>query len=140
MSCTTPKIAESNDYASFIEKLSRCEKIMTDDYLVKLPFCKDVLQLVDKQKVSFSVNQTELGIMLNKTGFSLVEQAYVKRLRHQGRNNLAAKKLREKKKMSEWEADLELESLRESRDRLEIERELLMREIADYRMMLSEIL
>ena len=140
MSCIVANIAESNNYESLAKKLSYCGKIMTDGYLVQLPFCKDVLELVDKQKVSFFVNQSELAIMLNKSGFSLAEQAYVRRLRHQGRNNFAAKKLRERKKMSELDADLDLRILREERDRLEIERELLIQEIADYRIMLSDIL
>ena len=139
MSCSVNRTAESNNYQSFVEKLSCCEKILTDGYLVKLPFCKDVLELVDKQKVSFSVNQTELTIMLNKSRFSLAEQAYVKRLRHQGRNNLAAKKLREKKKISESEADLNLQFLGEERERLESERQLLMQEIEDYRILSSDV-
>ena len=140
MSCTVHRTAESNNYQSFVEKLSCCEKIPTDGYLVKLPLCKDVLELVDKQKVSFSVNQTELTIMLIKSGFSLAEQAYVRRLCHQGRNNLAARKLREKKKISESEADLNLQFLGEERERLETERQLLMQEIADYRILSSDVL
>ena len=63
----------------------------------------------------------------------------MKRLRHQGRNNLAAKKLRVKKKISESEADLNLQILGEERERLETERQLLMQEIADYRILSSDV-
>ena len=58
----------------------------------------DIIDLLDKEKISFKVSLTELNSILETGGYSKGEQAYIRRMRHQGRNNVAAKRLRLKKR------------------------------------------
>ena len=115
------------------QRLINCKKILRDDFMIKLPYCQDMLDLVDKHKVSFQVNQSELTGILEKSGFSMAEQAYIRRTRHQGRNNLAAKRLRKKKRENEFSEELYLDQLRAERDRLGREKEELAKEIESYK-------
>ena len=41
----------------------------------------DIIDLLDKEKISFQVSLTELNYIL-ETGYSKGEQAYIRRMRH----------------------------------------------------------
>ena len=128
--------AAGEDRAS--QRLKICRRILTDDFMSKLPYCRDMLELVDKNKVSFQVNQSELTGILENGGFSLAEQAYIRRMRHQGRNNMAAKRLRNKKREKECSEEINLDKLRAERYQLVKEKEILLQEIESYRRLLRD--
>ena len=128
MAYLIPNIEQSSTGENLYRKLSFSQKILKDDFLKRIQWC-DAIELVDKDKVSFQVNQSELSDILQNGGFSLAEQAYIRRLRHQGRNNKAAKKLRDKKKTEEVGEEQIIDSLTKLRDELAGEREELRQEI-----------
>ena len=136
MSYLIPQIEEHAIEDVVVKKLRNCRRLLVDDFMIRLPYCQDMLELVDKNKVSFLVNQSELTGILETSGLSLAEQAYIRRLRHQGRNNLAAKRLRSKKRDKEVNEELCLENLITERDQLEKEKRKLIQEIEAYKNLL----
>ena len=136
MSYLIPQIGEHAIEDVVVKKLRNCRRLLVDDFMIRLPYCQDMLELVDKNKVSFLVNQSELTGILETSGLSLAEQAYIRRMRHQGRNNLAAKRLRSKKRDKEVNEELCLENLITERDQLEKEKRELIQEIEAYKNLL----
>ena len=93
----------------------------------------DIIDLLDKEKISFQVSLTELNSILETGGYSKGEQAYIRRMRHQGRNNVAAKRLRLKKRKEEISEEDSISCLEKEKLRLIMAADQLRSEIKFYR-------
>ena len=110
----------------FQNKLFVSKRIIKDDYFKFLWPGTDIIDLLDKEKISFEVSLTELNSILEMGGYSKGEQAYIRRMRHQGRNNVAAKRLRMKKRNEEMNEESSLNIL-------EMEKQKLLKEMRELR-------
>ena len=98
----------------------------------------DIIDLLDKEKISFQVSLTELNSILETGGYSKGEQAYIRRMRHQGRNNVAAKRLRLKKRREEIGEEDSVSCLEKEKLKLTKAAALLRCEIKFYRSEIEE--
>ena len=119
----------------------KCEAatpILKNNWEVLLPKCTDFVTLVDKKKVSFDIGIRDLNNILISGFFTSEEERLIKKLRYQGRNNLAAKTMREKYRMKDEQSESEIEDLRQERDNLIHEKEQLISSIVSYRNAIKE--
>ena len=103
-----------------LEKCNYAEKILDSNWrseFIETPF----LDLLDVQKVAFDIPLQELNKILKTDSFTLEEKNYIKRLRHQGRNNKAAQRLRSKNRQQN-------EGMKKIIYDLEVEKNLLIQE------------
>ena len=117
----------------FQKKLFVSKRILKDDYFKFLFADTDIIDLLDKEKISFEVSLTELNSVLEMGGYSKGEQAYIRRMRHQGRNNVAAKRLRIKKRREETKEEDTVNSLEKEKQKLLREKRQLQSEIEFYK-------
>lgn len=118
---------------SLPNKLSVSKRILKDGYFKMIWVGTDIIDLLDKEKISFQVSLTELNSILETGGYSKGEQAYIRRMRHQGRNNVAAKRLRLKKRKEEISEEDSISCLEKEKLRLIMAADQLRSEIKFYR-------
>lgn len=123
---------------SLQKKLIVSRRVLKENYLSLLRIGAEFIDLIDKEKISFQVTLTELNHVLETGGFSKGEQAYIRRMRHQGRNNVAAKRLREKKRIVELSEEESIRILQKEKQRLKSEKQKLSSEIEFYRQRLGQ--
>ena len=117
----------------FQNKLFVSKRIIKDAYFKLLCAGTEIIDILDKDKISFEVSLTELNSILEMGGYSKGEQAYIRRMRHQGRNNVAAKRLRIKKRREESKEEESLQSLETEKQNLLLEMRQLQSEIEFYK-------
>ena len=103
-----------------------------------LPKCRDFISLVDKQKVAFNLGVRKLNEILESGFFTSEEERMIKKLRYQGRNNLAAKTMRDKYRIKDEEVEKEIEILKQERLSLQQEKENLTRIIRSYKIAMAQ--
>ncbi|KAI6660936.1 hypothetical protein LOD99_13660 [Oopsacas minuta] len=114
----------------------KCETavlILKADWAILLPKCRDFLSLVDKQKVSFDISVRKLNEILESGFFTAEEERLIKKLRYQGRNNLAAKSMRERYRVKDEVIQNEIEVLRQEKQFLIQEKASLTHIIMSYK-------
>ena len=119
----------------------KCETavpILKNDWSVLLPKCRDFISLIDKQKVAFNLGVRQLNEILESGFFTSEEEKMIKKLRYQGRNNLAAKTMREKYRMKDEVVEKEIEELKHERLSLIQERENLIKIITSYKIAMAQ--
>ena len=120
----------------------KCEiavPILKNEWSVLLPKCRDFISLIDKQKVAFNLGVRKLNQILESGFFTSEEERMIKKLRYQGRNNLAAKTMREKYRMKDEVVEKEIEILQQERQSLIQEKEDLTRIITSYKIAMDQM-
>ena len=119
----------------------KCETaipILKDNWTVLLPKCRDFFSLVDKQKIAFSIGVRKLNLIFDSGFFTAEEERVIKKLRYQGRNNLAAKNMREKYRVRDEESEREISELRMEKEILIEEKKKLTIMIFNYKKALEQ--
>ncbi|KAI6660939.1 hypothetical protein LOD99_13663 [Oopsacas minuta] len=120
------------DTVYLLKKCQESELILKQNWRVLLPKC-NFLKIVDKNKVAYDISGKELNRIFSTGFFTDYEMKFIKKMRYQGRNNMAAKLMREKYKSRDRQVELSMEMLRREKLRLKNEKEQLIREIEQYK-------
>ena len=96
------------------------------------------IDLLDTQKIAFEISLQELNQILKNGPFTLEEKNYIKRIRHQGRNNKAAQRLRSKNRHQNVVMKQNIDGLKQEKDFLIQEREQLMAQVLYYEELISQ--
>ena len=107
--------------------------ILRENWNILLYKSSDFLTIVDKDKVAYHVTSKELNTITSSGFFSEEEKRAIKKMRYQGRNNMAAKAMREKYKAVELKDQQDLHLLEQEKRNLIDEMEQLKEEIAFYK-------
>ena len=107
--------------------------ILRENWNILLYKSSDFLTIVDKDKVAYHVTSKELNTITSSGFFSEEEKRAIKKMRYQGRNNMAAKAMREKRKVVELKDQQDLHLLEQEKRNLIDEMEQLKEEIAFYK-------
>ena len=127
-----------NEYKRYITaKYQLALPLLRNNWRIMLPTAPSFIKLVDKNNVAFNVTVKELNKILLSGYFTAEEQQTIKKMRYQGRNNQAAKVMRDKYKEKDIEIITELEALQKEKQTLMVERSKLAQEISYYRNVLS---
>ena len=113
------------------EKCNCANKLLHSNWeseFVEKPF----LDLLDTQKVAFDISLQELNQILKNGPFTLEEKNYIKRIRHQGRNNKAAQRLRSKNRQQNQVMKLNIDGLKHEKDLLVQEKEHLIEQLDNF--------
>ena len=132
-----------NDYFSptyqiMIDKCNYAERILDSNWrsvFVETPF----LDLLDVRKVAFDVPLQELNKILKNGPFTLEEKNYIKRIRHQGKNNKAAQRLRSKNRQQNQAMKKTIYDLKVEKNFLIQEKEHLVRQLINFEQYFSQI-
>lgn len=133
-----PKSISQEDMEYLKLKCETAAPILKNDWSVLLPKCRDFISLVDKQKVAFNLGVRKLNEILESGFFTSEEERMIKKLRYQGRNNLAAKTMRDKYRIKDEEVEKEIEILKQERLSLQQEKENLTRIIRSYKIAMAQ--
>lgn len=120
-----------------IEKCNYSEKILDSNWrseFVETPF----LDLLDVQKVAFDISLQELNLMLKNGLFTLEEKNYIKRVRHQGKNNKAAQRLRNKNRQQNQAMKRIIYELEAEKNLLIQEKEHLIQQLIGFQQYFSQ--
>ena len=119
----------------------KCKKavpILKENWTVLLPKSRDFLSLVDKEKIAFSIGVRKLNLIFDSGFFTAEEERMIKKIRYQGRNNLAAKNMREKYRIKDEEFEENINELRHEKEILIKEKESLTHMILVYKQALEQ--
>ena len=119
------------------EKCSCAQKLLQSNWnleFVETPF----LDLLDIQKVAFDISLQELNQILKNGPFTLEEKNYIKRIRHQGRNNKAAQRLRSKNRQQNEVIKRNIDGLKCEKNFLIQEKEQLIEQLDNYEQYFSQ--
>ncbi|KAI6646137.1 hypothetical protein LOD99_9488 [Oopsacas minuta] len=132
-------IAITQHEADTMYLLSKClesELILNQNW--KILFLKrSFLKFVDKDKVAYEISGKELNRILSSSFFTASEQKTIRKMRYQGRNNMAAKRMRDKKKESDEEDKLDIVNMQREKLKLENEKEQMIKEIEQYKQLFN---
>ena len=127
-----PSTKHEADIQYLIHKCKLSKPILKQNWSILLPKCSNFITIVDKDKVAFEVSSKDLNTILESGFFSDREQKVIKKMRYQGRNNMAAKAMREKYKLRDRKAEFEVSKLEQTKLILIQEKAKLMNEINYY--------
>ncbi|KAI6660938.1 hypothetical protein LOD99_13662 [Oopsacas minuta] len=128
-----------NMYKHYIvNKYQLASPLLREEWRKALPTAPNFLSLVDKNNVAFNVSVKELNRILLSGYFTMDEQKAIKKMRYQGRNNQAAKVMREKYKLKDSSFSCNLQSLKKEKSELLAEKEKLIAEIKQYEKFFAE--
>ena len=96
------------------------------------------LKLLDPQKIAFDISLQELNQILKNGPFTLEEKTFIKRIRHQGRNNKAAQRLRNKTRQQNSVMRQSIAGLRQEKIELMGQKEHLIAQVVYYQGLLSQ--
>ena len=96
------------------------------------------LGLLDAQKIAFDISLQELNQILKNGPFTLEEKNFIKRIRHQGRNNKAAQRLRSKNRLQNVFMKDNIDGLQQEKDFLIQEKEELIAQVVYYEELISQ--
>ena len=120
-----------------VNKYQLANPLLKNDWKRLLPTAENFISLVDKNQVAFNVSVKELNKILLSGYFTMDEQQAIKRMRYQGRNNQAAKVMREKYKQKDRSVSYDLKNLEKEKLELITEKEKLLAEIKHYKILIS---
>ena len=120
-----------------VNKYQLANPLLKNDWKRLLPTAENFISLVDKNQVAFNVSVKELNRILLSGYFTMDEQQAIKRMRYQGRNNQAAKVMREKYKQKDRSVSYDLKNLEKEKLELITEKERLLAEIKHYKILIS---
>ena len=130
---TLPKV-----YKQYIvNKYQLAIPLLNNDWKRLLPTAPNFISLVDKNNVAFNVSVKQLNKILLTGYFTMDEQQAIKKMRYQGRNNQAAKVMREKYKKKDRTVSCDLQMLEKEKVELIAEKEKLLAEIKQYKICIS---
>lgn len=112
--------------------------LLRKDWRKVLPTAPNFISLVEKNNVAFNVSVKELNRILLSGYFTMDEQQVIKKMRYQGRNNQAAKVMREKYKQKEHFDSSDMDKLQKEKLDLIAEKEQLEAEIKYYQKMTAK--
>ena len=127
----TPKQELEKEY--LCRKCHVSKSILKENWNILLYKSSNFLKIVDKDKVAYHVTSKELSNIISSGFFSEEEKKAIKKMRYQGRNNMAAKAMREKYKAVEVKDQCELQLMKQEKIELLDEMEQLKLEIAFYK-------
>ena len=132
-----PATKQEADIKYLVHKCQISKSILKQNWCILLPKCSNFLTIVDKDKVAYEVSSKDLNNILSSGFFSENEQKTIKKMRYQGRNNMAAKLMREKYKARDRRVESELTKLKQKKLELQHEKEKLKEEISQYKQYFS---
>ena len=127
-----PSTKHEADIQYHLHKCKLSKPILKQNWTILLPKCSNFITIVDKDKVAFDVSAKELNTILDSGFFTDKEVKVIKKMRYQGRNNMAAKAMREKYKLRDRKAEFEVTKLEQTKLTLIQEKANLMNEIIFY--------
>ena len=110
--------------------------LLRKDWKKVLSTAPNFISLVEKNNVAFNVSVKELNRILLSGYFTMDEQQVIKKMRYQGRNNQAAKVMRDKYKQKDKFDSNDMEKLQKEKIDLIAEKEQLQAEIKYYKQMM----
>ncbi|KAI6647117.1 hypothetical protein LOD99_8854 [Oopsacas minuta] len=119
------------------EKCISAKKFLQPQWHIEIdetPF----LDLLDSEKIAFDISLQELNQILKNGPFTLEEKNHIKRIRHQGRNNKAAQRLRSKNRQQNEVMKRSINVLKQEKDFLIQEKEYLMEQLDNYQQYFSQ--
>lgn len=119
------------------EKCNCAKKLLHSDWdseFVETPF----LDLLDIQRIAFDISLQELNQILKNGPFTLEEKNYIKRIRHQGRNNKAAQRLRSKNRQQNEIMKRNIDGLKHEKNLLVQEKEHLIEQVDIFQQFFSQ--
>ena len=126
------------DIKYLVHKCQISKAILKQNWHILLPKCDSFLTIVDKDKVAYGISSKDLNYILLSSGFfSESEIKVIKKMRYQGRNNMAAKLMREKYKTRDRRVENELTKLKKIKQELQNEKEKLIQEIGNFQQYFS---
>ena len=134
-----PATKQEADIKYLVHKCQISKSILKQNWCILLPKCSSFLTIVDKDKVAYEIASKDLNNILTSGFFSENEQKTIKKMRYQGRNNMAAKLMREKYKARDRRVETEMTKLKQIKLDLQIEKERLMQEIRNFEQYFSRL-
>ena len=135
-----PTNISSGDREFLKHKCEAAVPILKDNWTILLPKSRDFLNLVDKQKIAFSIGVKKLNSIFDSGFFTAEEEKLIKRLRYQGRNNLAARNMRDKYRSRDEDSEREIRELIQEKENLIEEKRRLTLTILNYKKALESVL
>ena len=120
-----------------VNKYQLAIPLLRNEWKKLLPTAPNFISLVDKNNVAFNVSVKELNKILLSGYFTMEEQQAIKKMRYQGRNNQAAKVMREKYKQKDKVVSSDLQKLEKEKADLIAEKEQLLADIKQYQILIS---
>ena len=119
------------------EKCCCAQKLLQSNWHLQIQET-NFLDLLDAQKIAFDISLQELNQILKNGPFTLEEKNFIKRIRHQGRNNKAAQRLRSKNRHQNVAMRQNIDGLQQEKDYLIQEKEKLIAQVIYYEELISQ--